>query len=287
MFIVHTLMHMMKKLILSMGIIALPFASTFAQTWGNSGSRTESRDNAGLQGNQGAVSGFFETPSPSNFPAGASSWWHLLDVRHSNVNNNYAMQFAGGFFDQQLWFRKTNNNPSQAWSRIITESNNNVVIGTGGSASSLMLNDVDQAQYQLATGGYGFQIQRWTGSWSTRFMIDPNGNVGIGTTNPQGYKLAVNGSAIFTQVRVKPYANWPDYVFHKDYDLRPLSELEEYIRKNGHLPDMPSAEEVSKEGVDVGENQAALLKKIEELTLYIIEQNKRIEKLEEKIINNK
>jgi hypothetical protein len=92
--------------------------------YGLSGSRTETRDNAGLQGNAGAQSGFFETSNPSNFPSGATSWWHLIDSRHSNPSNNYAMQFAGSFFDQRLFFRKTNNNPAQAWSEIPTVGNN-------------------------------------------------------------------------------------------------------------------------------------------------------------------
>ena len=91
--------------------------------WGSSGSRTENRDNAGLQGNAGAKSGFFETSSATageNWPTGASSYWHLLDIRHSNPANNYAMQFAGSFYDQKLYFRKTNNNPAQPWTEILT-----------------------------------------------------------------------------------------------------------------------------------------------------------------------
>ncbi|MCX7650094.1 MAG: hypothetical protein N2050_06020, partial [Flavobacteriales bacterium] len=76
--------------------------------YGLSGSRTERRDNAGLQGNAGAQSGMFETDNPTNYPSGASSWWHLLDVRHSNPANNYAMQFAGSFYDQRFFARKTN-----------------------------------------------------------------------------------------------------------------------------------------------------------------------------------
>lgn len=103
-----------------------------------------------------------------------------------------------------------------------------------------------------------------------------NGNVGIGTQDTKGYKLAVNGNAIFTKVVVKAYSSWPDYVFQPTYRLRPLSEVEQYIKEYGHLPEVPSAEEVEKNGVDVGDNQAALLKKIEELTLYVIEQNKKI-----------
>ena len=109
-----------------------------------------------------------------------------------------------------------------------------------------------------------------------------NGNVGIGTLDTKGYKLAVNGSAVFTKAVVKAYP-WPDYVFHSNYRLRPLSEVEEYIKQHHHLPEVPSAEEVKKNGLDLGDNQAALLKKIEEMTLYMIEQNKKILELETKV----
>ncbi len=93
--------------------------------YGNADSRTETRDNAGLQGNAGAQSGFFETNNPVNFPAGATNWWHLIDTRHANASNNFAMQIAGSFFDQRIYYRKTNNNPSQAWSEFVTTNNVN------------------------------------------------------------------------------------------------------------------------------------------------------------------
>jgi hypothetical protein len=112
-----------------------------------------------------------------------------------------------------------------------------------------------------------------------------NGNIAIGTYDNKSYRLAVNGAAIFTKAVVKQYQNWPDYVFQRGYRLRPLSEVEQYINQYHHLPEVPSAEEVEKNGVDVGDSQATLLKKIEELTLYVIEQNKKVEaqnrKLEE------
>jgi hypothetical protein len=117
-----------------------------------------------------------------------------------------------------------------------------------------------------------------------KIVLAPDaGNVAIGTNDPRGYKLAVNGSAIFTSAKVKLEQNWPDYVFEKDYELLPLADLERFIQQNKHLPGISTAAEVEKEGLDLGVNQAALLKKIEELTLYIIEQNKRIEKLEAKL----
>lgn len=70
--------------------------------------------------------------------------------------------------------------------------------------------------------------------------------------------------------------NWPDYVFESSYKLRPLSQVEYFIKSNGRLPEMPSAREVKENGLEVGANQAMLLKKIEELTLYIIEQEKQM-----------
>lgn len=94
--------------------------------FGNGNSRTQTRDNAGLQGNAGAQSGFYETYQPTNYPATRGqaligSWYHLIDVRHSNATaNNYAMQFSGSFFDQDVFVRKTDNNPSQPWSRVQT-----------------------------------------------------------------------------------------------------------------------------------------------------------------------
>jgi hypothetical protein len=80
-----------------------PWKKVASEDWVNEQVwRTRNRTNAGLQGNNGATSGFFETAAPVNFPTNASSWWHLLDVRHSNTANNYAMQFSGSFFDQNL-----------------------------------------------------------------------------------------------------------------------------------------------------------------------------------------
>ncbi|HRN55614.1 MAG TPA: hypothetical protein PLL71_04150 [Agriterribacter sp.] len=100
------------------------------------------------------------------------------------------------------------------------------------------------------------------------------GVLGVGTFDTKGYKLAVGGNMVAEKIKVKLMSNWPDYVFEQHYRLLSLSELEEFIRKNNHLPEIPSALEVEQKGLDLGENQALLLKKIEELTLYIIELKK-------------
>lgn len=125
------------------------------------------------------------------------------------------------------------------------------------------------------------------GSGIERMRLMNNGSVGIGTTNPGTYKLAVNGAAIFTKVQVKAPGNpWPDYVFHASYQLPSLHSVEAFINQHNHLPEVPSAKDVEANGIDIASNQAILLKKIEELTLYIIEQDKRIQTLEKSKPNN-
>jgi hypothetical protein len=114
-----------------------------------------------------------------------------------------------------------------------------------------------------------------------RIRINAVGGVGIATTNiPSTYKLAVGGNIIAEKVRVKLQSSgWPDYVFDHEYGLPSLAELEEFVKLYKHLPGVPSAQHVEKNGLDLGDGQAILLKKIEELTLYVIELNKKIDTL--------
>ncbi|MBA7573080.1 hypothetical protein ES708_14875 [subsurface metagenome] len=110
-----------------------------------------------------------------------------------------------------------------------------------------------------------------------RVVIKSDGNVGIGTTNPGSYKLAVVGKIRAYEVVVE--TSWPDYVFADDYELTPLDEVATFIKANKHLPGVPSASDVEKKGISLGENQAILLRKIEELTLYMIDMKKENEEL--------
>ena len=105
------------------------------------------------------------------------------------------------------------------------------------------------------------------------------GNVGIGTENPDA-KLAVNGTIHSKEVKVDLNVPAPDYVFDNDYKLRSLQEVENYVNQNSHLPEIPSAKEFEKNGIQLAEMNMALLKKVEELTLYAIEQNKRLDVIE-------
>jgi hypothetical protein len=107
------------------------------------------------------------------------------------------------------------------------------------------------------------------------------GNVGIGTTNPT-HTLTVSGTIRAKEIIVDD-ANWPDYVFTDDYHLQPLDTVERHIQTHKHLPGIPSAQEIAKTGVSLGEMQTLLLAKIEELTLHQIELNKRLNAQDEKL----
>ena len=139
-------------------------------------------------------------------------------------------------------------------------------------------------------GGY-FSIARdeSTSITTPDFYVGLDGNVSIGTTTIYGasasdpYKLSVNGKVACKELKVD--VNWSDYVFEKNYKLRNLKEVESYIKENNHLPEVPSATEVESNGLKVGEMQATMMKKIEELTLYIIEQQKTMEKQQSMIEN--
>ncbi|OEK03329.1 hypothetical protein BFP97_18155 [Roseivirga sp. 4D4] len=110
---------------------------------------------------------------------------------------------------------------------------------------------------------------------SEKMTVTTSGKIGIGTLSPTE-KLSVDGTVLAKKVRVSTTgADWPDYVFSPNYKLKNLSELEAYIQANQHLPEVPSTKEIEEKGQDLGDIQTTLLKKVEELTLYLIEQDKR------------
>lgn len=120
----------------------------------------------------------------------------------------------------------------------------------------------------------------------TAMTIFDNERVGIGTTNiPAAYKLAVADGIITEKVKVavENSSQWADYVFDENYDLAELEDVEEFILENKHLPNVPSAAQVVEEGLDLGQMDATLLRKVEELTLYVIQLKKENEQLAKKV----
>ena len=161
--------------------------------------------------------------------------------------------------------------------------------GTGGFARGYSIANQDNSEtyIQLGTfGNYFGGISNLTYSYigreynNTYMVFRPNGDIGIGTINPQE-KLSVNGKIRAHEIKVET-SNWPDYVFKTDYKLPSLTETAQFIKQHGHLPEVPKASEVEADGVSLGEMNKILLKKIEELTLHVISLQKEVEGLKTK-----
>ncbi len=173
-------------------------------------------------------------------------------------------------------------------------TNGTVTIGSGTNPSAvgtmqLKADGTTPIANRLTYGtdgtGWKFAIgKNQAGTITDQFVIQDNGNISIGTTTmPTSYKLSIGGDMIAERVVVKLQSNWPDFVFKTGYSLRPLSEVESFLKVNNHLPDVPSEAEVKAQGIDMEQMNATLLKKVEELTLYMIEQNKEIKTLKNKV----
>jgi hypothetical protein len=141
------------------------------------------------------------------------------------------------------------------------------------------------AQDVMSLGTTGLDHLTFRTNNSERMRIDQNGRVAINTFSvPAAYRLAVNGQIICTDITTLPFASWPDYVFTDEHPRMKLDQLENYIRTYKHLPGIPSAAQIEKQGLQLGSMQRMQMEKIEELTLYIIELKKEIDDLRKQII---
>lgn len=165
-------------------------------------------------------------------------------------------------------------------------------LGGAGGATFRMYDQLSGADWKFkATNSAGFKIRDnangldvitvEANSAANVLYINAAGNIGIGTNAPSE-KLSVNGNIKCKQVEVT-LSGWSDFVFDDQYPLMPIAEVESFINRNNHLPGVPSAEEVLSNGANLGEMDAILLKKIEELTLYVIELKKENEFLKDSL----
>lgn len=148
-------------------------------------------------------------------------------------------------------------------------------------------------RYKGTQTGNNNDLELWANNQTSTdkkvYTIHQDGNIyfnqkmAVGTmVIPSGYQLAIEGKVRAREVKVD-LDTWSDYVFQSDYVLMPIEQLANYIQKNKHLPGFPSENEAIKEGISLGEMNAKLLEKIEELTLHIIQLNERIKELESKL----
>jgi len=180
---------------------------------------------------------------------------------------------------------------------------------SSGDSARIMLAEDDDSYYGMywMYDGGGNEMELWgkvgTTNYGPHIRIDRDdgdidfagdiqgnvaftGNVAVGGYTPNyasGYKLSVDGKIMCEELRVNDAGDWPDYVFKKDYNLMSVSDLDTFIENNGHLPNIPSAEEIEESGIAVGEMQKRMMEKIEELSLYIIQQQKQIDELKGQI----
>lgn len=213
------------------------------------------------------------TPTQTGGGGIGNSLWKNNDNGIGIVNNNTGGIFINSNEDNksglQLTRLKSSSPAGNAYGKVLSvDDNGNVILVVdGGTNVSTTWNTIDG-----------------------RLHNANNGKVVIGTginSYPDGFNLFVKGGILTERVRVA-LANsdrWADYVFKKDYKLMPLKDVEKFIKHNQHLPNVPSAEEMANKGLDVAETSAKLMEKIEELTLYLIEANKKIEELDKKVKN--
>ncbi len=210
---------------------------------------------------------------------------HLAD----NANGEYGYFHLGGTtnlrgngqkssFDGALGIGTPNpSKPLEIRQKENPKADGALVISEPNNSQKIYLHLADNA-----SGEYGyFHLGGKTNLRGNGVHSSFDGALGIGVENPGPWKLAVNGKIRAKEVKVE--TGWADFVFEKEYQLPTLKEVENHIKEKGHLKDIPSAKEVAENGIFLGEINAKLLQKIEELTLYVIEQNKRINQLENRL----
>ena len=218
------------------------------------------------------------------------------------ISSNYLSFTAGGLEDSHERLRITSSGDigvgtSSPNARLHLSSSNNDLAIFGGSNSTgllsnrfnrVILRNLNGQQSWLGIEGSGSNakgylgIEHWQDASPKIIMSwDKQGNVGIGINNPDS-KLVVDGKIRSEEVKVE-IINGPDYVFEPDYELRTLQETKEYISENKHLPEIPAAKEMEANGVDLGDMNMRLLKKIEELTLYQIQLMEEMEAMKKEL----
>jgi len=294
----------MKTKSFLLGIVCLFFFST---VWGQQiGDGNEiGIDTFNKQLNSGGYNAYLPVDGyPQKY--GLQTFKHLFH-QGCNINgNHHALQISSYFpEDDNLYFRKITTNESGSsnynsrWYELATRGENTFkgnqyMMGnlSVGDADYMDANDRlmisywrDQSSESEKHGFIRYPKQFWIHPSAKPnaegIHFNQNAEVGIGIYATPGYRLSVNGTIRASEIIVETFG--ADFVFESDYKLKPLSEVKSHIEENKHLPDIPSATQMQENGIGMSELSIKLLQKVEELTLYAIQQNETIEKLNKRI----
>ncbi len=237
------------------------------------------------------------SPYGSLLGVGASGLWNDTgsDINYTDGNvgigtstpiaklevNGSSMKIGGSYTQTNLRIEATDDTGAPA--KVVGIE----LHGYGDRGKGIYITDKNKDDKWFMGEGYDYQgigigystSDRTEYGINTKLFIGTSGNVGIGTMDPDVYKLAVKGKIRAEEIRVE--TGWADYVFTEDYTLPTLEEVEKHIMEKGHLINIPSASEVEANGIEIGRMNKLLLEKIEELTLYILQQEERIRTLED------
>jgi hypothetical protein len=245
----------------------------------NSAGNTQVGGDLILGGNPGGGNKLLLTSGSDIHFIRAYAWWTEF-VSHPNEGWKFISHSGNGSYEERVRIMAGSGNvgigttnPTQR-----LDVNGAIAFGTGGvwSAGTIYSDSnwgVILRAKHAAPGIAEFMFANAEGV--ERLRVNPSGNVGIGNVDPGSNKLAVNGTIKAKEIIVET-TGWADYVFAEDYTLTSLTEVEAHIKEHKHLPGIPSAAQVAEQGVSIGDMQARLLAKIEELTLHQIEQQKML-----------
>lgn len=253
------------------------------QNW--SAGMTQGNSNYSIAGStDGSTNRFFNITYNGNIGIGTANPQSKFDVTLDNMTESNLMN-ANNVNDVVIMRApfgsnsSTVSNKAAKWGMRFVGRTDGVL--NSQKSAAIYASSEDNLGYNRIVG-LSFCTSDFDQNLLERMIISGTGNVAIGNKNPLNYKLAVEGTIGARKVKVTQ-ESWADYVFSHNYQLRPLQDLETYIKHNQHLPDVPSAKDVAKDGIDLGDNQVLLLKKLEELTLYLIDQHKEINALKAEI----